>query len=337
MPSTMDTDITQQSREISFVEATVEALAEEMRRDSRIFYMGEGIGPRGGNFKQTKGLYEEFGPQRVRDTPISELGFTGVGVGAAMAGMHPVVDLMFADFLTEAMDQIVHQSGKIHYLSGGRVDVPLVVRVAHGEVRSAGAHHSGSTYAWFVHATGLKVVVPSTPADAKGIWKTALRERCPVLIFEHKALYTMKGHVPGGEYLVPFGQATVVRAGRDVTVVAVGSMVHKALAAAGTLEGEGIATEIIDPRTLVPLDKETILDSVKKTGRLVVADDGFEPCGFGAEVAAIVAAEGLDWLDAPVARVSMPAVPQPFSPPLEQALVPSAEKVATAVHSVLGR
>src|SRR5215467_6947742 len=199
-------------REMSFVEATVEALKEEMRRDPTIIYMGEGIGPRGGNFKQTKGLHAEFGGERVRDTPISELGFTGLGVGAAMAGIHPVVDLMFADFMAEAMSQIVHQAAKIHYISGGRIQVPLVIRAAFGERRSAGAHHSSSLYPWFMHQPGLKVVVPSNPGDARGLWKAALRERCPVMIFEHKGLYTMKGLVSSAADMVPLGKAAIVRA-----------------------------------------------------------------------------------------------------------------------------
>ncbi len=322
-------------REISFVEATVEALREEMRRDPTIFYMGEGIGSRGGNFKQTKGLYDEFGAERVRDTPISELGFTAIGVGAAMAGMHPVADLMFADFIAEAMSQVVHQAAKVHYISGGRIEVPLVIRVAFGAVRSAGAHHSGSFYPWFMHAPGMKVVVPSNPADAKGLWKTALRERCPVLIFEHKGLYNQKAPVPQGEYLIPFGQAAMARAGRDATIVATGNMVHKSLQAAETLEREGISVEILDLRTLVPMDEAAILASVAKTGRLIVVDEAYETCGVGAEIAALVVAKGFDYLDAPIARVSMFQAPHPFSPPLEAALLPSTDKILAAVRAAV--
>jgi pyruvate/2-oxoglutarate/acetoin dehydrogenase E1 component len=324
-------------REMSFVEATVEALKEEMRRDPSIIYMGEGIGPRGGNFKQSKGLHAEFGDKRVRDTPISELGFTGIGIGAAMAGLHPVVDLMFADFIAEAMSQVVHQAAKIHYISGGRIEVPLVIRVAFGERRSAGAHHSSSLYPWFMHQPGLKVAVPSNPADARGLWKAALRERCPVMIFEHKALYTTKGLVPPDGHVVPLGVASVVRAGRDVTVVATGNMVQKSVHAAEQLQGEQISVEVIDPRTLVPLDKAAILSSLEKTGRLVIADEAFECCGFGSEIAAIAVGEGFDLLDAPVERVCMPQAPHPFSPPLQEALIPNVNHIVAAVRATLGK
>jgi pyruvate/2-oxoglutarate/acetoin dehydrogenase E1 component len=322
---------------MSFVEATVEALREEMRRDPTIIYMGEGIGARGGNFKQTKGLQAEFGEERVRDTPISELGFTGIGVGAAMAGFHPVVDLMFADFMAEAMSQIVHQAAKIYYISGGRIPVPLVIRGAFGERRSAGAHHSSSLYPWFMHQPGLKVVLPSNPDDARGLWKAALREPCPVMIFEHKALYNMKGLVSSGNGIVPLGKAAIVRAGSDVTVVATGNMVQKSLLAVPVLEKEGISTELIDPRTLVPLDKQAILDSVEKTGRLVIADEAFETCGFGAEIAAMVAQHGFDSLDAPIVRVSMAQTPHPFSPPLQEAVIPNVDSIVAAVRSTLGK
>jgi pyruvate/2-oxoglutarate/acetoin dehydrogenase E1 component len=337
MDSVAEIQLAAGMREMSFVEATVEALREEMRRDPTIIYMGEGIGPRGGNFKQSKGLHAEFGDERVRDTPISELGFTGVGVGAAMAGLHPVVDLMFADFIAEAMSQVVHQAAKIHYISGGRIEVPLVIRAAFGERRSAGAHHSSSLYPWFMHQPGLKVAVPSNPADARGLWKAALRERCPVMMFEHKALYTTKGLVPPDDQIVPFGTAAVVRSGRDVTVVATANMVQKSVQAAALLEREGISVEILDPRTLVPLDKAAILKSLEKTGRLAIADEAFETCGLGAEIAAIAVREGFDFLDAPVVRVSMPQAPHPFSPPLQEALIPNVSDIAAAVRSMLGK
>jgi pyruvate/2-oxoglutarate/acetoin dehydrogenase E1 component len=335
MSSPAETVTAAASRNMSFVDATVEALREEMRRDPTIFYMGEGIGARGGNFRQTKGLHDEFGPQRVRDTPISELGFTGAGVGAAMAGMRPVVDLMFADFLGESMSQIVHQAAKVHYLSNGRFDVPMVIRIAFGEVRSAGAHHSGCYYPWFMHQPGLKVVVPSNASDAKGLWKTALRERCPVLIFEHKRLYTQKGPVPTEEYLLPFGKAALVRAGSDVTITATANMVPKSVAAAAVLEKEGISVEILDLRTLVPLDKEAILASVAKTGRLVVADEAFATCGLSAEIAAIAVEEAFGSLRAPVQRISMTPAPHPFSPALESAVVPGPENIAAAVRAAV--
>jgi pyruvate/2-oxoglutarate/acetoin dehydrogenase E1 component len=337
MDSVAEIQLAAGMREMSFVEATVEALREEMRRDPTIIYVGEGIGPRGGNFKQTKGLHAEFGDERVRDTPISELGFTGVGIGAAMAGLHPVVDLMFADFIAEAMSQVVHQAAKIHYISGGRIEVPLVIRAAFGERRSAGAHHSSSLYPWFMHQPGLKVAVPSNPADAWGLWKASLRERCPVMIFEHKALYTTKGLVPRNGDIIPLGKASLVRSGGDVTVVATGNMVPKSLQAAALLHREGISVEIIDPRTLVPLDKEAILKSLEKTGRLVIADEAFVTCGLGAEIAALAVREGFDFLDAPVVRVSMPQAPHPFSPPLQDALIPKAEDIADAVRCTLGK
>jgi pyruvate/2-oxoglutarate/acetoin dehydrogenase E1 component len=337
MESVAEVHLAEGTREISFVEATVEALREEMRRDPTIIYMGEGIGPRGGNFKQSKGLHAEFGEDRVRDTPISELGFTGVGVGAAMAGFHPIVDLMFADFLAEAMSQIVHQAAKIYYISGGRIPVPLVIRAAFGERRSAGAHHSSSLYPWFMHQPGLKVVVPSNPADARGLWKAALRERCPVMIFEHKGLYNTKGLVSSSAGIVPLGKAAIVRAGSDVTLVATGNMVQKSLEAAALLDKEGISTELIDPRTLVPLDEQAILDSVEKTSRLVVADEAYGTCGVGAEIAAIVAQRGFDSLDAPIVRVSMAQTPHPFSPPLQEAVIPGVNSIAAAVRTSVGK
>lgn len=325
------------TREISFVEATVEALKEEMRRDPTIIYLGEGIGARGGNFKQSKGLHDEFGKERVRDTPISELGFTGVGVGAAMAGFHPVIDLMFADFIAEAMSQVIHQAAKIHYISGGGFNVPLIIRSAFGERRSAGAHHSSCLYPWFMHHPGLKIVVPSNPADAKGLWKTALRERCPVMMFEHKALYAVKGPVPPQSEAIPFGQAAIVKPGTDCTVVATGNMVNKARQAADLLAKENISCEIIDPRTLVPLDKKTILNSLAKTGRLIVCDEAFETCGLGAELAAIACDEGFDFLDAPIARVSMAQTPHPFSPPLQDAVIPNVDRIVASIRQTVGR
>lgn len=325
------------AREISFVEATVEALKEEMRRDPTIIYLGEGIGARGGNFKQSKGLHEEFGKERVRDTPISELGFTGVGVGAAMAGFHPVIDLMFADFIAEAMSQVIHQAAKIHYISGGRINVPLIIRSAFGERRSAGAHHSSCLYPWFMHHPGLKVVLPSTPADAKGLWKTALREQCPVMMFEHKALYAAKGPVPVENDAIPFGEAAIIREGAHCTVIATGNMVDKARQAADLLAKESTSCELIDPRTLVPLDKGTILKSLAKTGRLVVCDEAFETCGLGAELAAIASDEGFDLLDAPIARVSMAQTPHPFSPPLQDAVIPNVDRIVAAIRRTVGR
>jgi pyruvate/2-oxoglutarate/acetoin dehydrogenase E1 component len=326
-----------EARELTFLESGIEALAEEMRCNEQIFILGEGIGKRGGSLGQTKGLYQEFGATRVRDTPLSELGFTGLGVGAAMAGAHPVVDLMFVDFVTEAMSQIVNQAAKICYISNGRVTVPLLIRAAMGVIRSAGAHHSQCLYPWFMHTPGLKVVVASNPYDLKGLLKTALRDTNPVISFEHKGLGRSKGPVPQDEYTIPFGKAAVRREGRDVTLVGVANMVLKALEAADKVSGEGISVEVIDPRTLVPLDKAKVLESVAKTGRLIIVEEAHRTCGAGAEIAALVAEEGFDYLDSPVRRVAAAQLPHPFSPPLENAVIPSLEDIIMAIKDVMNR
>ena len=322
-------------REIKYVEAGVEALQEEMRRDPSIVYFGQGVGPRGGNYKQSKGLWDEFGQRRVRDTPISELGQVGLGVGAAMAGLRPVVDIVFLDMIMEAMGQIVEQAATIHYTSNGKIKVPLIVRAAMGAVRGTGPHHSRCFYSWFAHIPGLKVVLPSSAHDVKGLFKTALREDGPVIFIEHKFMYNKKGPVPLGEYTIPFGQANLCRPGSDVTILAMGLMVWRAMEAAEVLEREGISAEVIDPRTIVPLDKQAILDSVKKTGRLVIVDEAQAFCGFSAEAAAMVSEEALEYLDAPVRRVCSANTPHPFNPVLESAMLPTVEKIVAAVREIV--
>lgn len=322
-------------REIAYVEAGVEALREEMRRDPAIIYVGQGIGPRGGNFKQTRGLWDEFGEDRVRDTPISELGQVGLGVGSAIAGSRPIVDIVFLDMMMEAMGQTVEQAATIHYTSNGKVKIPLVVRAAMGTVRSTGPHHSRCFYSWFAHTPGLKVAVPSTPSDVKGLLKSAIRDDGPVIFIEHKALYNRKGQVAPEEYLIPFGQARICRPGKDVTILAISLMVERALEAAAVLEKEGISAEVIDPRTVMPFDKETLLASVRKTGRLIIVDEAQAFCGFSAEAAALVSEEALEYLDAPVKRVCSLHTPMPFSPCLEATVLPSVEKVVNAAHAVV--
>ena len=324
-------------RIISYAEAGVEALREEMRRNANIIYMGQGIGPRGGNFQQSRGLWSEFGEQRVRDTPIAERGQTGLGIGAALAGSHPVVDIVFLDFVLEAICEIIQQASTIHYISNGTIKVPVVVRAAGGGVRSTGPHHSHTFYSFFMHIPGLKVALPSTPFDVKGLLKTSLRDENPVIFIEHKGLYNSTGHVPEQEYLLPFGQAVVRRTGEHVTLVALSLMVQKALQAAELLEKEGISVEVIDPRTLAPFDKETILKSVAKTGRLVILDEAYAACGVSAEIAAIVASEALYELDAPVHRICCLPAPHAFSPSLDNYLVPSVDRIVREVSGLFGK
>ena len=326
-----------EQRIISYAEAGVEALREEMRRNANIIYMGQGIGPRGGNFQQSRGLWSEFGEQRVRDTPIAERGQTGLGIGAALAGSHPVVDIVFLDFVLEAICEIIQQASTIHYISNGTIKVPVVVRAAGGGVRSTGPHHSHTFYSFFMHIPGLKVALPSTPFDVKGLLKTSLRDENPVIFIEHKGLYNSTGHVPEQEYLLPFGQAVVRRTGEHVTLVALSLMVQKALQAAERLEKEGISVEVIDPRTLAPFDKETILKSVAKTGRLVILDEAYAACGVSAEIAAIVASEALYELDAPVLRICCLPAPHAFSPSLDNYLVPSVDRIVREVSGLFGK
>jgi pyruvate dehydrogenase E1 component beta subunit len=324
-------------REITIVEALREALAEEMSRDPTVFLMGEDIGRANGVFNVTAGLQDEFGKERVIDTPISEAGFTGMGIGAALTGMRPVVEILFCDFMTLAMDQIVNQAAKLYYMTGGQAKVPLVVRTLMGAGRGAAAQHSQSLHVWVAHIPGLKVVMPSTPYDAKGLLKSAIRDDNPVIFFEDKMSYQVKGLVPVGEYTIPLGLADVKRVGTDVTFVATSSMVQVALAAAEVLEQEGISAEVVDPRTLKPLDKETILESVKKTGRAVVIDEGHLSYGVTAEIAAIIADEAFDYLDAPVKRLGAMDVPVPMAPVLEQATVPNVEQLVATTRGLFGR
>ncbi len=316
-------------------EAIQEALREEMQRDPTVVMFGEDMHQ--GVYGVSTAIYEEFGPERVLCTPISENAIIGCAVGAAMTGLRPVAEIMFADFLMECMDPIVNQAAKLRYMTGGQVKLPLVVRVPGGSGFAAAAQHSQCLEAMFTHVPGLVVVCPSTPADTKGLLKTAIRDDNPVLFFEHKALYYEGGEMPAVSEPIPFGVADVKRSGTDVTVVAVSAMVPRALRVAETLAAEGISVEVVDPRTLVPLDKETILASVRRTGRLVTVEEGCLTGGFGAEIAAIVAAEAVDYLNAPIVRVAAPDVPIPFSPVLEDLIAPSEERIAEAIRGLLGR
>ena len=314
-------------RELTFGEAVREALAEEMRRDPRVCILGEDVAEAGTPFKVLSGLVEEFGKERIIDTPISEAGFTGVGVGAAMTGLRPVVDIMFGDFLTLVMDQLVNQAAKAHYMSGGAWSVPLVVRATLGASRRSAAQHSQSLHAWPSHIPGLKVVLPSTPYDAKGLLKTAIRDDNPVVFFEDKMTYKMKGPVPAGDYTIPFGVADIKREGRDITIVATSSMVQVALGAATMLQEIGISAEVIDPRTTWPLDERTLIESARKTSRAIVVDEGYFRYGVTAEIASVIAEGAFYDLDRPVARLGALHVPIPFSPPLEDATVPTERMV----------
>lgn len=324
-------------REITYGQAIREALAEEMRRDPRVFVIGEDVAEAGTAFKVLTGLVQEFGPSRVIDSPISEAAITGLGVGAAMTGMLPVVDIMFGDFIGLAMDQIANQAAKVHYMSGGKLKVPLVVRTTLGATRRSAAQHSQSLHAWVSHVPGLKVALPSTPYDAKGLLKTAIRDENPVIFFEDKMMYQLKGQVPEGDYTIPFGVADIKRAGTDITIVATSSMVQVALGAAELLETLGISAEVIDPRTTAPLDKETFIESAKKTSRAIVVDEGYERYGVTAEIASVIADGAFYYLDAPVKRMGAMDVPVPFSPVLEDLTVPTAQTVADMAKTLCGR
>ncbi|MBI5351507.1 MAG: alpha-ketoacid dehydrogenase subunit beta [Chloroflexi bacterium] len=324
-------------REITFSEAIREALAEELRRDPRVFIIGEDVAEAGTPFKVLSGLVDEFGKERIIDSPISEPGFTGVGVGAAMTGMRPVVDIMFGDFLTLSMDQIVNQAAKVHYMSGGKLKAPIVFRTTMGATRRSAAQHSQSLQAWVSHVPGLKVVMPSTPYDAKGLLKTAIRDENPVVFIEDKLMYKMKGIVPAEEYLIPFGVADVKRKGDDITLVATSSMVQVALGAAEKLKEIGISAEVIDPRTTWPLDKQAMIDSAKKTSRVIVIDEGYEQYGVTAELASVIADGAFYYLDAPVKRMGAMNVPIPFSPVLEDLTVPTEETVFQMAKSLCQR
>jgi len=323
-------------RELTLGEAIREALAEELRRDSGVFILGEDIAEAGHPFKVLTGLVSEFGPERILDTPISEAGFTAVAVGAAMTGMQPVVDIMFGDFITLTMDQMVNQAAKIHYMSGGKWKVPMVMRTTLGATRRSAAQHSQSLHAWFCHIPGLKVIMPSTPYDAKGLLKTAIRDENPVVFFEDKMMYRLKGPVPTEEYTIPLGVADIKRAGDDITIVATSSMVQVALGAASLLEESGISAEVIDPRTLWPLDEKTIVDSVKKTSRAMVIDEGYERYGVTAEIASVIAQGAFFDLEAPVKRMGAMHVPIPFSPQLEDVTVATEKSVFEAARALCG-
>lgn len=334
-PAPLAPELPAGTREINFIRATLEALAGEMDRNPAIFVMGEGIGVRGGNFATTAGLFQKHGGVRLCDTPICERGFTGLACGAAMAGARPVVDFMFADFVLDGVGEIVNQIAKMQYMSGGRLKMPVLLRGCIGIGHSAATHHSGNYSSLFAHFPGLRVAVPATPYDAKGLFLRALRGNDPVLFLEHRELIAFKGPVPEGDYEIEFGKAAVVRAGRDVTVVALAMMVHHARKACETLAAEGIEVELIDPRTVAPLDTATILASVRKTGRLLIVDEDFAPCSVAGDVAAAVAGDGFDDLDAPVRRLHSAFAPVPYSPTLESVIAPNVERIAQAVRELV--
>jgi pyruvate dehydrogenase E1 component beta subunit len=321
-------------RELTMAEAVREAISEEMRRDPSVFVMGEDVAEAGTPFKVLSGMVEEFGKSRVIDTPISEPGFTGIGVGAAMTGLRPVVDIMFGDFLTLVMDQLVNQAAKVHYMSGGAWKVPMVLRTTLGASRRSAAQHSQSLQAWLSHVPGLKVVLPSTPHDAKGLMKTAIRDDSPVIFFEDKMMFRLKGPVPAEDYTIPFGTADIKREGDDITLVATSSMVQVALGAATLLEEIGVSAEVVDPRTTWPLDEQTLIESAKKTSRAIVIDEGYERYGVTAEIASVIATGAFYDLDAPVKRIGAMHVPIPFSPPLEDATIPTEKSVFEAARAM---
>lgn len=323
------------TRELTFIDATLEALTAAMEKDPSIFVVGEGIGARGGNFNTTVGLYERFGSVRLRDTPICERGFVGMCTGAAMTGTRPIVDFMVVDFILDAMGEMANQIAKIQYMSSGRLKMPIILRGCIGIGHGTAAHHSGSYFPLFVNLPGFRVVVPTNPADAKGLFNTALHSDDPVLFLEHKSIIFNKGPVPAGDFRIPFGQARIAREGTDASVVAIGSMVDQTLKAAEKLAQEGVSVEVIDPRTLAPLDTETVLESVHKTGRLAIVDETFAPCGIGAEIAAQVIDKGFDDLDAPIRRLNGVHTPTPYSPPLEAAVAPGVEDIAGTLRDLM--
>lgn len=322
-------------RKLTYLESIREAMQQQMRANKKVFLLGEDIGVYGGGFGVTEGLLEEFGENRVRDTPISELGFTGVAVGAALTGLRPIVEFQFSDFIVLALDQIVNQAAKIHYMYGGKGSVPLVIRTPGGSGTGAAAQHSQSLEAWLTHIPGIKVIQPSTPYDAKGLLKAAIDDPNPVIFYEHKLLYKTIGDVPETPYTIPIGKADVKKEGTDLTVVATSIMVSRALEAAEELKKENISLEIIDPRTLVPLDERSILQSVKKTGRLLVVYEAVKRSGYGAEIASIVAEKGFEYLKAPIKRLGGQAVPIPSNKKLEKAAVPQVEDIIEVAKDLL--
>lgn len=322
-------------REITFIEATREALDVAMAADPTIFVVGEGIGKRGGNFNTTLGLYDKYGPERLRDTPICERGFVGMCTGAAMTGARPIVDFMFVDFILDAMGELINQTSKMQYMSAGRLKMPIILRGCMGIGHAAATHHSGSYYPTFVNIPGFRVVLPSNAYDAKGLFASALQSDDPVIFLEHKSIIFNKTHVPEENYMIPFGQARIAREGKDATVVALTVMVDKTVAVCEKLAAEGLSVEVIDPRTVAPLDIDTILASVHKTGRLLIVDETFAPCGVGAEIAAQVIDKGFDDLDAPIKRLNGLHVPTPYSPTLEKAIVPTDATIEAAIRDLL--
>jgi len=320
-------------KELTYAQAICEALDEEMAKDENIVLLGEDVGFIGGNFKTSVGLLEKYGNLRVKDTPISEAGFVGMGVGMALTGLRPVIELMFSDFLLVAADQVINQAAKIRYMSGGQVTVPMTIRCPIGAGRSSAAQHSQSMQAMVAHFPGIKVVVPSTAQEAKGLLKTAIRDNNPVIFFEHKMEYNKKFEIDDEVQPIPFGEARIAREGKDITIVATSALVMKSEAAAERLAAEGIDCEIIDLRTIVPFDRDTVIKSVKKTGKMIVADESHERCGVAAEIAADIAEDVFYYLDAPCGRVSTPNVPLPFSPALEFPLIPSEEKIYEKVKT----
>ncbi len=324
-------------REMTFTAAAREALEEEMARDPTIFVVGEGIGERGGNFNTTLGLYEKYGPERLRDTPIVERGFIGMCTGAAMTGTRPVVDFMFFDFILDGLGEMINQTAKIQYMSSGRLTMPIVLRGCIGIGGSAATHHSGNYYPIFAHLPGFRVVVPTTPRDAKGLLKNALRGDDPVLFLEHKLLLNAKGPVPEPEVdeVIPFGKAAIRREGEHATVIAIGAMVPKTVEVAEKLAEEGISLEVIDLRSIAPMDEETILESLRKTGRIIVVDEDFQPCGMGAEISALAMEKAFDDLDAPVHRLNGLFTPVPYSPALESLVTLSSEQIEQGIRALL--
>lgn len=322
-------------REILYRDAICEAIDEEMERDDRVMMIGEDIGFIGGNFKTSVGLLEKYGDLRMKDSPISEAGIVGMGVGMALTGLRPIVELMFSDFLLVAADQVVNQAAKITYMSGGQASVPMVIRTPMGAGRSSAAQHSQSMQAMMAHFPGLKVVVPSTAQEAKGLLKTAIRDNNPVIFFEHKMEYSNKYMIDDVVEPIPFGKANIVKEGTDITIVATSSQVMKSLDAAAKLEKDGISVEVIDLRTIVPMDRDAIITSVKKTGRLLVVDEAHEKCGIGAEIGADVMDDVFYYLEAPIGRIATPNVPLPFSPALEFPIIPSVEKIIVKVKKMM--
>lgn len=321
-------------REITYGEAAVEAIKEEMEKDDKVFYMGEDVGRFGGCYGSTKGLWEEFGDERIKDTPMSEAAIIGYALGAAITGMRPIAEIMFVDLLCLTMDQIVNQVAKIHYMFGGKVKVPLLIRVPFGGLRRAAAQHSQHLEAWFVHTPGLKIVVPSTAYDVKGLLKAAIRENNPVISLEHILLYQRKGKLPKGEYAVPIGKAEVKREGKDVTVISYSLMLHRCLSVAEKLHIQGIEAEVLDLRSLYPLDMETVLNSVKKTGKVAIVHQASLTGGVGAEVGMRITESVFDYLDAPVKRIAALDVPVPFSPVLEDFVVPTEERIEEEIQKM---